>query len=369
MKKRTSAGARTLPSAYYTSEDVFAREGDRIFSRSWLYAGRASRLAERGSFILCDVERESLLLVRDGGEIRAFHNACRHRGTRLCTEPAGRFSRSIQCPYHAWTYGLDGRLLGAPHMEEVPGFSREDYPLHPVSVAAWEGCLFVDLADDPPPLREALAPIRDRLGAWRLAELDVAHSLTYDADANWKLVFQNYSECYHCPTLHPQLNRLTPYRDTTNDLEEGGIVGGPMELTAGVESMTMNGRRAAPPLVSGEDLRRVYYYTIFPNMFLSLHPDYVLIHRLQPIGPAKTRVVCDWLFHPEAMADPEFDPSGAIEFWNVTNQQDWRVCRLSQEGIASRSYVPGPYADLESNLAAFDRHYLGILAPEPRSNL
>ncbi len=174
---------------------------------------------------------------------------------------------------------------------------------------------------------------------------------------------ENYSECYHCPTLHPQLNRLTPFRDSTNDLEDGPFLGGPMRLTGDSQSMTMTGRSCASPLgsVAGEDLRLVYYYTVFPNMLLSLFPDYALVHRLERRAVDQTRIVCDWLFHPEAMHQPGFDPSDAIEFWSVTNTQDWQVSEMSHRGIASRAYVPGPYAELESMIAAWDREYLRAL--------
>ena len=203
----------------------------------------------------------------------------------------------------------------------------------------------------------------NKFSQWRLLELESVHQIVYDVEANWKLLFQNYSECYHCPNLHPVLNRLTPYRNSSNDLEEGPFLGGPMDLAQDYQSMTMSGQRCAAPLgeVSGEDLSRVYYYTIFPNMLLSLHSDYVLVHRIQPQSAGQTRIVCDWLFHPDAITQPDFDPNGAIEFWNMTNKQDWQVTERSQKGICSRAYIPGPYAELESMLAAWDREYLKLL--------
>lgn len=356
---RTARGAKTLAGAYYTSVDVWQQEQERIFSRNWLYVGRAS-----GSVTLVELCGESVIMAWDGeGIVRGFYNVCRHRGTRLCAEPPAQSLHAIQCPYHAWTYDLAGNLIGAPNMHEVAGFRKEDYPLHPVAVAEWAGCLFVNLDPAAPPLSQALAPIWGKFGAWQLAELVVAQEATYEVAANWKLIFQNYSECYHCPTLHPALNRLTPYRNAGNDLEEGPILGGPMRLSDGVGSMTLSGQRCAPPLgqVSGADLGCVYYYTLFPSMFLSLHPDYVLIHRLQPLAVDHTRVVCQWLFHPTALAQPGFDAGEAVAFWDMTNRQDWRVCELSQQGVSSRAYTPGPYAELESMIAAFDRAYLRAL--------
>ncbi|MFV1987734.1 MAG: aromatic ring-hydroxylating dioxygenase subunit alpha [Gemmatimonadota bacterium] len=364
MSTRTAGGARTLGRKYYTSEAVFETETDRIFLKRWLYAGRASALRGAGSFFLFELDSESVIVVRDGtGEINAFHNTCRHRGTRLTEEAEGRFAKSIQCPYHAWTYGLDGSLIGAPFMDEVPSFCKEDYPLHPVSVAVWEGGVFLNLDPAAEPFETTFAPLMGRFDRWRWGELEVAHRLTYEIRANWKLVFQNYSECYHCPSLHPVLNQLTPFRNASNDLEEGPFLGGPMRMAISGGSMTMSGQRCAAPLgdLAGEDLDLVQYYTVFPNMLLSLHPDYVLIHRIDRIAVDRTRVVCDWLFHPDAIAVEDFDPGDAVELWNMTNKQDWTISELSQAGVSSRAYEPGPYSELESMVAAWDREYLRAL--------
>lgn len=363
-KTRTALGAKTLAGAYYTSADVWQQEWERIFTRHWLYVGRSAQIGVPGAYVLVEVGEESLILVRDrDGVARGFYNVCRHRGTHLCAQSPGQFAHSIQCPYHAWTYDLAGSLIGAPNMHEVAGFQKVDYPLIPVSVAEWEGCLFVNLNREAPLLTQALAPIWDKFTAWRLAELQAVQETVYEVAANWKLIFQNYSECYHCPTLHPVLNRLTPYRNAGNDLEEGPILGGPMTLSEGVGSMTISGQRCAPPLgdVGGADLGRVHYYTLFPSVFLSLHPDYVLIHRLQPLAVNRTRVHCQWLFHPAAQVQPDFDPGDAVAFWDMTNRQDWEVCEMSQQGVSSRAYTPGPYAELESMIAAFDRAYLRAL--------
>ncbi|MEE8584632.1 MAG: aromatic ring-hydroxylating dioxygenase subunit alpha [Acidobacteriota bacterium] len=361
MKARSANAAKSLPGRYYASKVIFAQEAERIFACRWLYAGRKEGLPEKGSFFLRAVEGESILLLRDQqGAARAFYNLCRHRGTRLCQQSEGRFSHSIQCPYHAWTYDLQGSLTGAPNMKGVEGFEAEDYPLIPVALQEWEGFLFLSFAAHPQPLSQSYAAVWSKFKDWGLEKLQVAHRIEYRVEANWKLIFQNYSECYHCPTVHPLLNQLTPYRDSSNDLEEGPILGGPMALRGPGCSMTLDGRSCAPPLgtLSDRDQGLVFYYTFFPNLLLSLHPDYVLVHRLERLEPAATRVVCEWLFDPQAMSQPGFDPSPAIEFWDRTNRQDWQVCELSQLGVGSRAYSPGPYADLESILAALDREYL-----------
>jgi len=362
-------GARTLPGRFFTCEAVYRAEQERLFGGGWVCAGRAEDAPEPGCFAAVEVAGERLLLVRDGaGALRALHNVCRHRGTRLCDEAAGRFGKSIQCPYHAWTYGLDGRLLTARLMDGTPGFDTADYPLHTAALSEWEGFVFVNLAREPRPFTEAFAPLLGRFAAWGASTLRRGARVDYAVQANWKLVIQNYSECYHCPPVHPELVRLSPADSGRNDLSEGPFLGGFMDLRECAETLTPTGAADRPPLpgIAGENLRRVYYYALFPNLLLSLHPDYVMAHFLRAEGPGRTHVRCEWYFHPEAMARPGFDPGDAVAFWDRVNRQDWRVCELSQLGVASRAYAPGPYAAAEGLLWAFDRHYLQALGePAP----
>ncbi len=367
MKAGRSAGnAKTLSSDCYLSEKIYRTETERIFRQRWLYLGRQDQIANFGSFSLHEVTGEQFLFVCDGdGQIHAHYNVCRHRGTRLCEASTGRLSQTIQCPYHGWTYDLQGRLIGTPNMPE--DFDRGSYALKSAAVERWEGFLFVNLADEPKPLAEFVEPVKTRFTPWKLPHLRIAHEQRYDVEANWKLLFQNYSECYHCPTLHPHLNRLTHYKHSSNDCNTGAILGGPMRLNEKVQSMTSNGARCAPPLKEGGGADLVYYYTFFPNLFLSVFPDYVLTHLLERQSTTKTRVTCHWLFAPEALALPGFDPQPAIDFWDLTNRQDWHICELAQQGISSRAYTPGPYSDLESLLAAFDREYLAAMSPSQTS--
>ncbi|MFY9825030.1 MAG: aromatic ring-hydroxylating dioxygenase subunit alpha [Thermoanaerobaculia bacterium] len=367
MRPRTAFGQHTLPGEYFTSEEIFHSERERIFHRSWLLAGHVSQLASPGSFFLFELDRESIIVLRDGeGTIRAFHNVCRHRGSRLCLEPCGELGHAIQCPYHAWTYGLDGALRAAPSMTGVSTFESQNYPLKPVALADWQGLLFLNFAPEPVPFAAALPGLADKFGAWRLPELKSVHTHVYEVEANWKLFFHNFSECYHCPTVHPHLNKLTPYRNSENDLDEGPVLGGPMWMSNPEGSMTIGGERCALPFsgLSQEELGRVYYYTLFPTAFLSFLPDYVLVHRLLAHGLGRTRILCDWYFHPEAIAAPGFDPQPAIDFWDLTNRQDWELCANAYKGVTSNAWEPGPYSELESQLAAFDRQYLRALEPE-----
>ena len=362
------AGATTLPAEYYTSAAYFEREKELLFRRMWICAGREGEIGTAGRFFLRDVLGESIIITRSAsGRVRAFYNVCRHRGTRLCTDSEGAFAGSIQCPYHAWTYDLDGRLVGAPHMDEVPHFHKEDYPLHDIHADTWDGHIFINLSSNPTPLRVQLGDLPGKFAPWRMQDLRLGHRITYDVRANWKLIVQNYNECLHCPNLHPALNKLSHYLSGENEALRATYMGGRMDLRPGIQTMSMDGtcRRAFLPGLSSEDLRRVYYYAIFPNMLLSLHPDYMLVHMLWPSAPDRTVNVCEWHFHPDALANAPFDATDVIDFWDMTNRQDWHVCELSQAGISSRAYTPGPYSNREDLLYAFDRMIVQLHTGNP----
>ncbi len=350
--------ARTLPARYYTDAALFKAELDGLFSKMWVYAGRADEIQRPGQFVIREINGHNIVVTRNAADqVRAFHNICRHRGTRICVDAVGQFAGSIQCPYHAWTYDLDGRLIGAPHMDEVPHFRKADYPLMPVHAAEWDGHVFLNLSEHPEPLHGQLGQLVTKFRPWRMQDLRLGKRIVYDVKANWKLIVQNYNECLHCPNLHPALNRLSHYLSGENEPLQATYMGGVMDLRPGIDTLSMDGTcpRALLPGLSPQDKRRVYYYCIFPNLMLSLHPDYMLTHALWPVGPDRTLNVCEWHFHPSELARPDFDPSDCVEFWDMTNRQDWHVCELSQAGISSPAYAPGPYSNREDLLYAFDR--------------
>ncbi|MGH7742563.1 MAG: aromatic ring-hydroxylating oxygenase subunit alpha [Candidatus Eiseniibacteriota bacterium] len=355
-------GAHTLPREFYTSEDVLAEERERVFAAGWNCVGRTSRLAKPGDYFLAEVAGESIIVVRDsGGTMRAFFNVCRHRGTRICREPAGHFGETLQCSYHAWTYATDGRLVGAPHMQEVEGFDKAEHGLHASALAEWEGFLFVNVSGRSGTFANRWAPMVGRFERFGLPALAVGHHVVYEVEANWKLVFQNYSECLHCPTIHPKLATVLPYQSGANDLVDGPFLGGYMEIKPPNQSATMSGRscgRLVSDRLPEEDRHRAFYYSLMPNLLLSLHPDYVNYYLLTPLGVGRTRVESEWLFHAETLADASSNLRDAIEFWELTNRQDWDIVAQSQLGISSRRYEPGPYSARESVPAAWDREYL-----------
>jgi glycine betaine catabolism A len=361
------AGAYTLPARFYVDEAYFERERDELFRRKWICAGRSEEIEDQGQFVLRDVAGDSIIVTRSpDGRVHAFYNVCRHRGTRLCTDTTGTFAGSIQCPYHAWTYALDGRLIGAPHMDEVPHFRKQDYPLHAVHADVWDGHIFLNLSKDPPPLAAQLGDLPSKFAGWRMQDLRLGRRIVYDIRANWKLIIQNYNECLHCPNLHPALNRLSHYLSGENEPLNASYMGGRMDLRPGVDTLSIDGScpRALLPGLTAEDRRRVYYYAIFPNMLLSLHPDYMLVHTLWPVAPDRTINVCEWHFQRSELSGAGFDPADAVDFWDMTNRQDWHVCELSQAGISSRAYTPGPYSNREDLLYAFDRMIVALHEPE-----
>jgi Rieske 2Fe-2S family protein len=358
------SGARTMPGRYYTTPEVLVEEKEKVFARHWIGVGREADVAEPGQFFTAIVGGESLIVVRDrAGELHAHYNVCRHRGTRLCTQESGAFSATIQCPYHAWTYSLDGTLVGAPHMDDTPGFAKRDYPLHEASLETWEGFIFVNLHRDPEPFADCIAPLAGRFSRYNLPSLKTVRRIDYDVASNWKLIMQNYSECLHCPTIHPELSTKLPYTSGANDLVEGRFLGGYMEIKAPNESATMSGRACGLPLgeLPAEDRSRAYYYTLFPAMMLSLHPDYAVWYSVLPIEANRSRVRCEWMVNPASPAAPNYNIADAEEFWDKTNRQDWHICEQSQAGVSSRVYAPGPYSPRESVPAAWDREYLRVM--------
>jgi Rieske 2Fe-2S family protein len=351
--------AKTLPGHYYTDPKTFGDELERFYCASWVCVGRTEQVSQPGDYFLREVAGESIIVTRDkGGEVRAFYNVCRHRGTRMCTEQNGNLAGRIQCPYHGWTYALDGTLLGAPHMDE--GFHREEFPLNRVHVATWEGHIFLNLGEGALPLASQLGELPAKFANWRMGELRLYKRIVYGVKANWKLIVQNYNECLHCPLLHPTLNKLHSYLGADNEAPTGNYIGGSMGFKGDAETMSVDGKRRRDflPGLTEQERGRVSYYAIYPNLLLSLHPDYMMTHTLWPSAVDRTQIICEWHFHPDELAKPDFQGDDAVEFWDQTNREDWAISELSQLGIQSRAYQPGPYSTRESLLHAFDEMVL-----------
>ncbi len=347
----------TLPARYYTDPAIFHAELERFYFGRWIAVGRTERVRNPGEYFLVELDNESVIVTRSAdGAVRAFFNVCRHRGTRMCTVNEGCLDGRIACPYHGWTYGLDGSLMGAPHMEQ-PGFSRADYPLKTVAIDTWDGHIFLNFAAHPKPLAAQLGELPAKFAAWRMEELRLHRRIVYDAKANWKLVVANYNECLHCPLVHPLLNRLTDYLGADNEPATPDYIGGAMGFRGGAETMSFGGvrKRAYLPGLSEAQQKIVNYFAIYPNLLLALHPDYMMVHTLWPKAVDLTEIVCEWHFHPTEMAKPDFEGDDAVEFWDLANREDWAISELSQLGISSRGYTPGPYSRRDELLYSFDR--------------
>ena len=355
-------GAMTLPQKYYVNDSIFKKELVNIFFNGWLCCGRNQDIPKPGDYNLINIGNESIIILRDEKlGIKAFYNLCRHRGTKICIKDEGRFSKSIQCPYHGWTYDLQGKLHSAPNMEAVNDFIKGDYSLHEIIIAEWERFIYINLSDKPNDFALEFSPLMNYFSEWEMGGLLTIKSKTYHVNCNWKLIIQNFSECYHCPIIHPTLANITPYLGGRNDMVSGPFLGGYMKIKS--DSITKNGKLCGPIFgkLSAKNVNRVYYYSLFPNMLLSLHPDYVMYHVVWPISSDKCTINCSWLFSHKINEDSDYKPENAIDFWDKTNLEDWKICEQSYLGIKSNKYSPGPYSGQESLLAAYDEHYLGIL--------
>ncbi len=353
---------RMLPRESFMCRERFDWELAALFGNHWICIGRDHELAE-GRYRAFELGNHRGFVVRDEtGALRAFHNVCRHRGTQLLNCASGPLKNNhVACPYHAWTYKTTGELVGAPNMLDDPEFARGEFGLLRLDVESWNGFVFVRPGTGDQTIQQFFAELGPLVQNWNLESLVQADEIQYSVRANWKILFQNYSECYHCPTVHPELNQLTPYKGAENDLIAGPILGGPMKLE-NAETISRNGKYCAAPIrgLVGEQVQQVFYFTIFPAMFLSLHPDYVMVHYLIPKDVNQTEVRCQFLIDPST-DDSQLQIKQASEFWDEVNRQDWEVCELTQKGVESSAFVPGPYSRLESMVQAFDDHYRSCL--------
>jgi len=374
---------RSLPGPSFTTEAEFVREREEILFADWFCVGREESLTAPGDYLTADVAGESILIVRaasgpgppggPGHGLAGFYNLCRHRGSRLVpvtgSQPDGDGARSgcagaaIRCPYHGWTYGLDGSLRSAPFVPDLRRY-RDRLALHPVAVTTWGGFVFARLdagRGDRRPLAGQLNGADARLAAYPLAELRSARRLVYRVAANWKVICENYNECYHCGPVHPELCDLIPA------FRRGG--GGDLDWDAGIAhregtyTFTLTGttRRAPFPGLSESDITRHRGELVLPNLMLSLSADHVAAFTLWPHDAGHTTVLCDFLFHPAEIARDDFDASDAVEFWDLVNRQDWSICEQVQDGMGSRMFTAGYLAPMEQPSADVGRYVAGRL--------
>jgi Rieske 2Fe-2S family protein len=352
-----------LPATWFRDPAHYARELDAFWYARWIAVARDEELPAAGDYRVVAIGTQSVFVVRaDDGALRAFHNTCRHRGSILCTAERGSFARQrIVCPYHAFTYDLDGRLIATPRRMATPDFALEDFPLFRVAAESWGGFVFVNLAGRRArPLAESLGALPERFVRYGLEGLRIGKRIVTEVRANWKLLCENFSECFHCPPVHPELCRVvTAYRDAgawglQRDARGRVMPETKPEYQAGAQTLTLDGTASIAPFRGLNAAERATLYVpamLPPGLFLNVHPDYVNAHMMVPTGPESVRIVYDWLFEPEALASPGFDLDHYVALWNITNKQDARNCEWQQQGIRSREFRHGVFVPQE-----FDCH-------------
>ncbi|MFF2807296.1 aromatic ring-hydroxylating dioxygenase subunit alpha [Streptomyces sp. NPDC058000] len=351
----------TLPGRAYTDPDVFRQEQEAIFERLWFCAVRSADLARPGAFRTVRVGRESVLITRNrAGELRAFLNICRHRGAQLCTEESGEVRRNLQCPYHAWTYDLDGRLVAAPNLQKMPDIDRTERGLVTVPLREWLGYAWVCLADDPPSFEDTvIGAAVERLGdaaaidRYRTQTLALGRRISYDVRANWKLIVENFMECYHCATIHPELTDVLP--EFADGFAAQYYVGHGAEFADEARGFTVDGSAGFDRLPGIDDSqdRRYYAVTVRPQVFVNLVPDHVILHRMFPLAADRTLVECDWLYLPEVV-ESGADTAKSVELFHRVNTQDFDACERTQPAMDSRAYrAGGVLVPSEHHIGAF----------------
>jgi len=344
-----------LPREAYVDPSVFAWEQDHFFT-GWVCLGRSTDLAEVGSQRAFSLGVAGVLLTRaEDGVLRAFANVCRHRGHELLPCGSGARKKGIVCPYHAWSYRLDGSLLGAPGFRDVEGFDPGPLGLIELPSQEWHGWVFVDGSGRAGPFAGHIGELEGIVAPYQPATLQVLASHEYEIAANWKTVVENYQECYHCSMIHPELCAVSPPDSGSNLDMEGDWVGGWMSLRDEADTMSLDGRSSGVVIqgLSETERRTVMYVALFPNLLVSLHPDYVMTHRLTPLAADRTAIECAWLFPEEAAQQDGFDPAYAVDFWDLTNRQDWAACESVQRGLSSEHARPGPLAPEEDGVQQF----------------
>jgi phenylpropionate dioxygenase-like ring-hydroxylating dioxygenase large terminal subunit len=376
----------SLPQELYTDEALFACDMQHIIRQSWLLAGHVGQIRNPGDYVTLEVGQDTLIIIRGADhQIYAHHNVCRHRGSRLLTDPRGHVQKLV-CPYHAWAYQLDGGLAACMHMPS--DFDRANHGLWPVHLQITEGLIYINLAETPPDFSPFAADLNYFMGRFDLASSQIAFQSSYDVAANWKLLCENFSECYHCGPAHPEYTAKVLYAAATahprslsathvqaiessarNHFEQHGLgIGGREQdwyyasrqaMQPGFVSMSADGQLMAPLMGSLEDQDAGNFcFFTRPNGICEASSDHVVLIQFLPLAARRTRANVFWLVDGEAVAGRDYDLAALTWFWTTTAEQDWEICTNNQAGVDSPAYRPGPYSLVEGGVNRFVEWYL-----------
>ncbi len=358
----------TLEAQDYTSPEAFRRDMERIWYRSWVHVCRSEDVAEPRQYRLFRLGDQEVLILRDeDGELGAFHNTCRHRGAALRSDAAGRLaSRLIVCPYHGWSYALDGRLARAPSHACPAEFDKADHSLYPVAVGEWRGFVFVNLEGDASAPIETAFDNAAALGRWPLEQMRAAHTFRRELACNWKVFWENYNECLHCPGVHPELSALVPIygrgfmeRRDDPDWQAHAADDAPEyagTLRRGAETWSGDGKahgRAFVGLGEKETAAGQTYQTHLPSMFVVGHLDYVRAVGLRPLGPGRTELTAQWFFTSDTAPGSEAAFENIVSFGEQVLEQDAAICEVNQRGLSCRAHRHGVLMPEEYEVARF----------------
>ena len=374
----------TLPRGLYVSDEAFAFDTQVMLKSVWLYACTVAHVKNAGDYFVFELAGNSIIILRGrDNEVRAFWNSCRHRGAKICLEQSGRAPR-LMCPYHQWTYGLDGKLLAARSMAE--DFDKADHGLNPVALENVGGLIFICLSDNPPPIDRVKADIADQIAVYDLEKLKVAVQDDYIEDANWKLVMENNRECYHCDVGHPELISVLgttgfgkdapadDYLETKRaEWQALGIDHDVIEfpdgwwhrvarlaLANGAVTQSIDGKLACHKLIGPFKAPETSSLSVWtqPNSWHHFCCDHVVTFSLTPIGPDKTLLRTSWLVHEDAVEGVDYNPDHLAALWRATNVQDGHFSMVNHQGIANDGYIQGPYAVEENLVEDFKDFYV-----------
>jgi Rieske 2Fe-2S family protein len=359
----------TLPSSAYIDPDHYQRELRDVWFRNWLFVCRAADLSKPRDFLTYQIGDQSILLLRDlEGGLQAFHNTCRHRGSRLCQEARGRLpGKTIICPYHSWTYDLDGKLARLPAIDLGEDFRKEDYPLYRVAVREWRGLVFIHLAgEDAPPLEAAMDPSAGVLDNWPLEDLAVGHHFRRMMNCNWKVFWENYNECYHCPRVHPGLSRIVPIygrgiMEPNDDPDWEAKAGDPDPryrggLMEGAETWSETGRGtgiAFAGLSKAEKAAGHHFITMLPTLFLVGYLDHVRAIAIKPLSAEETEMEGYWLFPRQALDRAPEEVRRVAAFGEQVMAEDAAACELNQKGLHALEHKAGVLLPQEYEVKRF----------------